>query len=64
MFRKIPNGCSRRNMARFGRAGPPGTRSRGDPVVRLQLVETVNHYVKLEEIENILFTITQKEQKS
>jgi hypothetical protein len=28
------------------------------------LVETVNRYVKLEEIENILFTITQKERKS
>jgi hypothetical protein len=64
MFRRTPNGCTRRNMARFGRAGPPGTRSRGDPGVRLRLVETVNRYVKLEEIENILFTITQKERKS
>lgn len=64
MFRIIPNACSRRNMARFGRASPPGTVCRGDPRARLRLEKKVSRYIKLEEIENILFTITQKERKS
>ena len=64
MFRRTPNACSRRNMARFGRASPPGSRTRGDPGAWLRSVETMNRYVKLEEIENILFAITQKERKS
>jgi hypothetical protein len=61
MFRRIPNACSRRNMARFGRAAPPGTGSRAGPGVQLSLLETMNRYVRLEDIENILFGITQKE---
>ena len=64
MYRRIPNACSRRNMARFARAAPQRTRNREGPGVRLRLLETMNRYVKLEEIENILFSITQKERKS
>jgi len=64
MYRRIPNACSRRNMARFGRAASQRTRNREGPGVRLRLLETMNRYVKLEEIENILFSITQKERKS
>jgi hypothetical protein len=64
MFRRTPNGCSRRNMARFGRSHLPGTGSRETHDTRLQLAETANRYVRLEEIENIIFSITQKETKS
>ena len=64
MFRRTANGCTRRNMARFGRAAPPGIGSRAGPSARLRLVETMNRYVKLEEIENILFAFNQKERKS
>lgn len=64
MFRRIPNACTRRNMARFGRAAPPGTGDRAGPSVRLRLLETMNRYVRLEDIESILFSINQKERKS
>lgn len=64
MFRRIPNACTRRNMARFGRAAPPGKGDRAGPGVRLHLLETMNRYVRLEDIESILFSITQKERKS
>lgn len=64
MFRKTPNACTKRNMARFGRASPPGAGSRAAPDAGLRLVESMNRYVKLEEIENILFTISQKERNS
>ena len=64
MFRITPNACTKRNMARFGRASPPGTGSRAGPSARLRVVESMNRYVKLDEIENILFAIAQKERKS
>lgn len=64
MFSSIPNGYSKRNMARFGRAFAPGTVSRADPVTRLRLEETDIIYIELVEIENIIFTTIQKEKNS
>jgi hypothetical protein len=64
MFRKTPNGCTRRNMARFGREGPQIRGNRGDPDRHLRIVDTMTHDIKLEEIERILSTFTQKENKS
>jgi hypothetical protein len=64
MFRKIPNGCTKRNMARYSRAGPPGQKSRGDPGVRLRLMDSMRREIELEEIEKILLKFTQKEKQS
>jgi hypothetical protein len=64
MFRKIPNGCTKRNMARYGRAGPPGQKSRGDPGARIRIMDSMNQDMELEELEKILFKFTQKEKKS
>ena len=64
MFRKFPNGCTTRNMARFGRAGPPGRLSRGGAGVRLQSMDSMKREIELEEIEKILFIFTKKEKKS
>jgi len=64
MFRTTPNGCTKRNMARFGRAGPPGQLSRGEPGARLQKTDFIRREIELEEIEKILFIFTQKERKS
>ena len=64
MFRKTPNGCTRRNMARFSREGPPGQGSRGDPGLRLSKTSTKNRDIELEEIEKILYIFTRKEKKS
>ena len=64
MFRRTPNGCSRRNMARFCREGPRIRGSRGDPGTHLRIVDTMRRDIKLEEIERILSTFTQKENKS
>jgi hypothetical protein len=64
MFRTTPNGCTRRNMARFGREGPQIRGSRGDPGTHLRLVDTIRRDIKLEEIERILSIFTQKENKS
>jgi hypothetical protein len=64
MFRRTPNGCSRRNMARFSREGPQIRGSREDPGRHLQIADTMRHDIKLEEIERILSTFTQKENKS
>ncbi len=64
MIRKIPNACTKRNMARFGGAGPPGAGNRGDPRPRLRLVSAKHRYVNLEQIEDILFILTRKEKKS
>ena len=63
MFRRIPNGCSRRKMARSCREVLSASEGKDDHDARLSTIGTVNHYVKLEEIENILFMITQKERK-
>ncbi len=64
MFRKIPNGCTRRNMARFAREGPQIRKSRGDLGRHLRIVDTMRRDIKLEEIERILSIFTQKENKS
>jgi hypothetical protein len=64
MFRTTPNGCTRRNMARFGRAGPPGQMNRGDPGALLRLSDAMKREIELEEIEKILFIFKQKERKS
>lgn len=64
MFRKTPNGCTRRNLARIGSAGPPGQGSRGDPGMRLSKTVENNRDLKLDEIENILNIFTRKEKKS
>jgi len=64
MFRTTLNGCTRRNIARFGREGPQIRGSRGDPGTHLRLVDTMRRDIKLEEIERILSIFTQKENKS
>jgi len=64
MFRKTPNGCTRRNLARIARAGPHGRGSRGDPDMRLNKDVKEKRDLELEEIEKILFIFTQKEKKS
>jgi hypothetical protein len=64
MFRKTPNGCTRRNLAKFSREGPPGQGSRGDPGMRLSKAAKEKRDKELEEIEKILFIFKQKEKKS
>jgi hypothetical protein len=50
-------------MARSCREVLSASEGKDDHDARLSTIGTVNHYVKLEEIENILFMITQKERK-
>jgi hypothetical protein len=64
MFRKTPNGCTKRNMKRQCRAGPAIQRGRGDPDARLRLVDAMRSDIMLEELERILSTFAQKENKS
>lgn len=64
MFRKTPNGCTRRNLARIGRASPPGRWSRGDPGMQLTKKVKINQDIELAEIEKILYIFTRKEKTS
>jgi hypothetical protein len=64
MFRKTPNGCTRRNLARFSREGPPGQGSRGDPGMRPSKTVKNKLDMKLDETENILNIFTRKEKNS
>ncbi len=64
MFRKTANACTKRNMARFGRASPPSIGNRGHPGTQLCVVDAKSRYINLEQIEDILFVITRKENKS
>jgi hypothetical protein len=64
MFRKTPNGCTSRNLARIARAGPHGRGSRGDPGMRLSKAVKEKRDLELEEIEKILFIFKRKEKKS
>jgi hypothetical protein len=64
MFRRTANGCTRRNLARIARAGPPGQGSRREPGMRLSKAVKENRDMELDEIEKILFIFTQKEKKS
>jgi hypothetical protein len=64
MFRKTPNGCTKRNLARIARAGPPGQASRGDPGIRLRKGVQKNRDAELDEIEKILLIFKRKEKKS
>ena len=64
MFRKTPNGCTRRNLARISRAGHLGLGSRGDPGMRLSKAVKEKRDLELEEIEKILFIFKRKEKKS
>lgn len=63
MYRITPNGCTRRHMERFGRAGPRLKKSRGDPP-HLRLVDAKQRYIEFEDVEKILLSFTQKERKS
>ena len=64
MFRTTPNGCTKRNMARYGRAGPSIKGSRGDPAAESGIADASKRSIELEEIEKILFIFKQKERKS
>ena len=61
MFRTIPNGCTSRNMGKYGRAGPRIKRGRGDPASHLHLVSKQNRDMEFEEIEKLIFNNTHKE---
>jgi hypothetical protein len=63
MFRIRPNGCTRRQMKRFGRSGHCLRKSRGDPP-SLHLVDTKKRYIEFEEIEKLLINSIKKERKS
>jgi hypothetical protein len=60
MFRKTPNGCTRRNLARIARAGPNGRVSRGDPGMRRSKLVKEKRDMELEEIEKILFILDKR----
>jgi hypothetical protein len=64
MFRRIQNGCTKRNLARIARAGPHGQGNRRDPGMRLSKTVKKKNDMWLEEIEKINLMFTQKEKKS
>ncbi len=64
MYRRIPNACTKRNMARFGRHGPPSIAGRWGPGPPFSMADANIGYIIPEKIEDFLGTITRKENKN
>ncbi len=64
MYRRIPNACTKRNLARFGRYGPPAFGCRWGPGPPQHMEHWKSSYVDLDQLENILSIITRKEKRN
>jgi hypothetical protein len=63
MFRRNSIGRKRHNAAQCGRAGPLIRGSRGDPDAQPKIRGNTGPYIRLEELDELLTNINQKERK-